>query len=81
MWQRTAALLERRQNAHMDISPAHRKPPPAAYALHRQMRAVQRCMAAATVEESVRATRWASAWYRLVQRKLDQLQHAPRYRH
>jgi len=79
--QRTTAVLKLRQNAGMDISPTCRKPPPAAYALHRQMRAVQRCMAAATVEESIRATRWASAWYRLVQRKLDQLQHAPRYRH
>ncbi|MQA40950.1 hypothetical protein [Rugamonas aquatica] len=65
----------------MDTSHTHRKPPPAAYALHRQMKAVQRCMSAETVEESVRATRWASAWYRLVQRKLEQLQHAPRYLH
>ncbi|WP_070271373.1 MULTISPECIES: hypothetical protein [unclassified Duganella] len=65
----------------MDTSHPRPKPPPAAYALHRQMRAVQRCMAAETVEESLRATRWASAWYRLVQRKLEQLQHAPRYLH
>ncbi|WP_043481052.1 hypothetical protein [Janthinobacterium sp. HH01] len=65
----------------MDTSHPHPKPPPAAYALYRQMRAVQRCMSAETVEESVRATRWASAWYRLVQRKLEQLQHAPRYLH
>ncbi|MQA19726.1 hypothetical protein [Rugamonas rivuli] len=65
----------------MDTSHRHPKPPPAAYALHRQMMAVQRCMSAETVEESVRATRWASAWYRLVQRKLEQLQHAPRYLH
>jgi hypothetical protein len=79
--QRTTAVLKLRQNTGMDISPTRRKPPPAAYALHRQMRAVQRCMTASTVEESIRATRWASAWYRLVQRKLDQLQHAPRYRH
>ncbi|OFA03902.1 hypothetical protein [Duganella phyllosphaerae] len=58
-----------------------KKPPPAAYALHRQMMAVQRTMSAATVEESVRASRWANAWYQLVQRKLDQLQQAPRYLH
>lgn len=68
-------------NGAMNTSPNHPKPPPAAYALHRQMKAVQRCMSAATVEESVRATRWASAWHRLVQRKLEQLQHAPRYWH
>jgi hypothetical protein len=54
---------------------------PAAYALHRQMAAVRRTMSASTVEESMRASRWASAWYRLVQRKLDQLQQAPRYLH
>ena len=65
----------------MDTSNNHPKPPPAAYALHRQMKAVQRCMLANTVEESQRATRWASAWYRLVQRKLEELQHAPRYLH
>ena len=58
-----------------------KKPHPAAYALHRQMMAVQRTMSAATVEESVRASRWANAWYQLVQRKLDQLQIAPRYLH
>ncbi|MYM66733.1 hypothetical protein GTP45_07815 [Pseudoduganella sp. FT55W] len=54
---------------------------PAAYALHRQMTAVRRAMSATTVEESQRAARWAQAWYQLVQRKLDQLQHAPRYLH
>lgn len=58
-----------------------RKPHPAAYALHRQMVAVQRAMSAATVEQSIRATRWANAWYQLVQRKLDQLQQMPRYLH
>ncbi|KQN70628.1 hypothetical protein ASF04_12430 [Duganella sp. Leaf61] len=58
-----------------------KKHPPAAYALHRQMVAVQRTMSAATVEESVRASRWANAWYQVVQRKLDQLQQAPRYLH
>lgn len=58
-----------------------RKQPPAAYALHRQMVAVRRAISAATVEESQAAARWAQAWYQLVQRKLDQLQQAPRYLH
>ncbi|NVM74403.1 hypothetical protein FHW83_000163 [Duganella sp. SG902] len=58
-----------------------RKFHPAAYAMHRQMLAVRRTMAAATVEESQAAARWAQAWYQLVQRKLDQLQQAPRYLH
>lgn len=58
-----------------------RRFPPAAYAMHRQMTAVRRAMSAATVEESQTAARWAQAWYQLVQRKLDQLQHAPRYLH
>jgi hypothetical protein len=58
-----------------------RKYPPAAYAMHRQMVAVRRTISAATVEESQAAARWAQAWYQLVQRKLDQLQHAPRYLH
>lgn len=58
-----------------------RKSHPAAYALHRQMMAVQRTMNAATVAESERALRWANAWYMLVQRKLDQIQQAPRYLH
>ena len=65
------------QNTH--IKP--RKPHPAAYALHRQMVAVRRTVAAATVEEAQSASRWAQAWYQLVQRKLDELQHAPRYLH
>jgi hypothetical protein len=54
---------------------------PAARALHRQMMAVQRTMSAPTVEESMLASRWAKAWHELVQRKLDQLQKAPRYLH
>jgi hypothetical protein len=54
---------------------------PAARALHRQMRAVQRTMSAPTVEESMLASRWAMAWYSLVQRELEQVQHAPRYLH
>ncbi|MTV36853.1 hypothetical protein [Duganella radicis] len=68
----------------MDTQTSHRprrKFHPAAYAMHRQMLAVRRTMAAATVEESQAAARWAQAWYQLVQRKLDQLQQAPRYLH
>jgi len=58
-----------------------RKPHPAAYALHRQMLAVRRTVTATSVAESERASRWAQAWYMLVQRKLEELQHAPRYLH
>lgn len=58
-----------------------KKSHPAAYALHRQMIAVQRTMSAASVAESERASRWAHAWYMLVQRKLDEIQQAPRYLH
>ncbi len=58
-----------------------RKPLPAAYALHRQMLAVQRTVTAASVAESERAARWAHAWYMLVQRKLEEFQPAPRYPH
>ncbi|TFW15690.1 hypothetical protein [Duganella callida] len=58
-----------------------RKFHPAAYAMHRQMVAVRRTISAATIEESQAAARWAQAWYQLVQRKLEQLQHAPRYLH
>lgn len=58
-----------------------KKPTPAAYALHRQMRAVQRTITAPSVAESERASRWAHAWYMLVQRKLEDFQHAPRYLH
>jgi hypothetical protein len=65
----------------MDTSRLRRKPPAAAYALHRQMAAVSRSMSAATVEESMMANRWAVAWYKLVQRKLDELQQVPRYLH
>jgi hypothetical protein len=68
----------------MDTHPELIKPrkfPPAAYAMHRQMVAVRRTISANTVEESEAAARWAQAWYQLVQRMLDQLQHAPRYLH
>jgi hypothetical protein len=58
-----------------------RKTHPAAYALHRQMMAVHRTMSATTVAESEQASRWAHAWYMLVQRKLDEFQQAPRYLH
>jgi len=58
-----------------------RKYHPAAYAMYRQMAAVRRTISAKTVEESQAAARWAQAWYQLVQRKLDHLQHAPRYLH
>ena len=67
-------------DTHNTIRP-RRKFHPAAYAMHRQMQAVRRTMAAATVEESQTAARWAQAWYQLVQRKLDQIQHTPRYLH
>ncbi len=67
-------------DTHTHISKP-RKYPPAAYAMHRQMVAVRRAISAATVEESQAATRWAQAWYQLVQRKLDEIQHAPRYLH
>lgn len=80
--QRTAEMVGERQNEVMNTSlNIAKKPHPAAYALHRQMLAVQRTMSAATVEQSMRASRWANAWYRLVQRKLDELQQAPRYLH
>ena len=65
----------------LNTSSKPRKPQPAAYALHRQMLAVQRTMSAASVAESERASRWAHAWYMLVQRKLEEFQHAPRYLH
>lgn len=58
-----------------------RKFHPAAYAMHRQMLAVRRTISATTLEESEAAARWAQAWYQLVQRKLEELQHAPRYLH
>ncbi|RZT09762.1 hypothetical protein SAMN05216319_1795 [Duganella sp. CF402] len=58
----------------MTIRP-RRKAPPAVYALQRQMAAVRRTVTALTVDESQRAARWAQAWYQVVQRKLDQLQH------
>jgi hypothetical protein len=45
------------------------------------MMAVERTMTAATDEEVLSASRWAHAWYQLVQRKLEELQKRPRYLH
>jgi hypothetical protein len=44
----------------------------ASYALQRQKIAVERTLYARSAEESELAARWASAWHKLVQRKLDQ---------
>jgi len=44
----------------------------ASYALHRQKIAVERTLYARSAEESLLAARWAGAWHKLVQRKLDQ---------
>ena len=44
----------------------------ATYALHRQKIAVERTLYARSAEELALAARWADAWHRLVQRKLDQ---------
>jgi len=43
------------------------------YALQRQQRAVERTLYASSTEESVVASKWADAWHRLVQRRLDRL--------
>ncbi len=44
----------------------------ASRALHRQKIAVERTLYARSAEESQLAARWANAWHKLVQRKLDQ---------
>lgn len=44
----------------------------ASYALQRQKIAVERTLYARSAEESQLAARWANAWHKLVQRKLDQ---------
>jgi hypothetical protein len=44
----------------------------ATYALQRQKIAVERTLYARSAEESQLAARWALAWHKLVQRKLDQ---------
>ena len=46
----------------------------ATYALQRQKIAVERTLYARSAEESQLAARWASAWHKLVQRKLDQVE-------
>lgn len=49
------------------------------YALQRQKRAVERTLAARSTEECIVASRWAGAWHRLIQAKLDQAPSASRY--
>ncbi|NRR30700.1 hypothetical protein HSX11_10935 [Oxalobacteraceae bacterium] len=49
------------------------------YALQRQQIAVERTLGARTEEQCRRAARWAEAWHKLVQRKLDQA-YTPRQR-
>ena len=46
-------------------------------ALNRQKIAVERTLYARSAEESQLAARWASAWHKLVQRKLDHLAARP----
>jgi hypothetical protein len=43
----------------------------ALYALQRQKRAVERTLGANSTEECVVASRWVSAWQKLVQARLD----------
>ena len=43
------------------------------YALQRQQRAVERTLYANSAEESVVASKWADAWHRLVQARLDRM--------
>lgn len=45
----------------------------ASRALNRQKIAVERTLCARSAEESALAARWANAWHRLVERKLDKL--------
>jgi hypothetical protein len=49
----------------------------ALYALQRQKRAVERTLGANSTEECVVASRWVSAWQKLVQARLDQSPGAP----
>ena len=49
----------------------------ASYALQRQKIAVERTLYARSAEESQLAARWASAWHKLVQRKLDHMAARP----
>jgi hypothetical protein len=43
------------------------------YALQRQQRAVERTLYASSTEESVTASKWADAWHRMVQARLDRM--------
>jgi hypothetical protein len=49
----------------------------ALYALKRQKLAVERTLGARSNEECVVASRWVSAWQKLVQAKLDRSASAP----
>jgi hypothetical protein len=49
------------------------------YALQRQQRAVERTLYASSAEESMVASRWVSAWHRLVQARLDRMAETSRY--
>ncbi|SEN87269.1 hypothetical protein SAMN05428959_103535 [Duganella sp. CF517] len=49
-------------------------------ALNRQKIAVERTLYARSAEESQLAARWASAWHKLVQRKLDNMSARPALR-
>lgn len=49
----------------------------ALYALKRQKLAVERTLGASSTEECVVASRWVSAWQKLVQAKLDRSPGAP----
>ncbi|KQQ32390.1 hypothetical protein ASF61_15230 [Duganella sp. Leaf126] len=46
-------------------------------ALYRQKIAVERTLCAQSAEESELAARWAAAWHKLVQRKLDNMASRP----
>ncbi|MGB9989999.1 hypothetical protein [Pseudoduganella rhizocola] len=48
------------------------------YALQRQKAAVERTLAASSPEETTVALRWADAWHRLVQARLDRAELAHR---
>lgn len=48
-------------------------------ALNRQKIAVERTLCARSAEESQLAARWAQAWHKLVQRKLDHMNAQPAF--
>lgn len=48
-------------------------------ALNRQKIAVERTLYARSAEESQLAARWANAWHKLVQRKLDRMNAQPSF--